>query len=218
MPNYTENTLRAAIDAVNSGTSIRRAAKDYGIPLTTLHNRLAGREPRKTAYTFRQKLSPVQEAQLTEWVLVQGALGLPPTHAQIRTFASRILATGGSTEGVGKHWLEAFLRRNPTIKTLRARRMDFKRVDGTSTEKIQAFFNLFNLPAIRRILPEDRWNMDETGIMEGLGINGLVVGSAAKRVAIRKDGGRRNWTSIIECISATGRALDPLVIFKGGDV
>jgi len=118
MPSYTENALAAALNAVDRGDPIRRVARDYGIPRTTLQHRLAGRQTKTTAHTFQQKLSPVQESRLAEWICIQDTLGLAPTHAQIRTFASRILLAGGSTTGVGKHWLEGFLRRNPRVKTL----------------------------------------------------------------------------------------------------
>jgi len=66
MPSYTENALTAAIDAVNTGTPIRRAIRDYDIPFTTLHHRLAGRQSKTTAHTFQQKLSPIQESRLAE--------------------------------------------------------------------------------------------------------------------------------------------------------
>ena len=118
MPSYTENALTAAIDAVNAGTPVKRAARDYGIPRATLQDRLAGRQSKTIAHTLQQKLSFVQENRLAEWICIQDTLGLAPTHAQIRTFASRILLAGGSTTGVGKHWLEGFLRRNLHVKTL----------------------------------------------------------------------------------------------------
>jgi hypothetical protein len=54
--------------------------------------------------------------------------------------------------------------------------------------------------------------------MEGQGLNGLVVGSKNKRFIQRKQPGSKAWTSFIECISATGRALPPLVIYKGKSV
>jgi 4-hydroxybenzoate polyprenyltransferase len=60
--------------------------------------------------------------------------------------------------------------------------------------------------------------MDESGIMEGYGANGLVVGSSERRSIQKKQPGSRAWTSFIECISATGKALLPLVIFKGKSV
>ena len=60
--------------------------------------------------------------------------------------------------------------------------------------------------------------MDETGILEGRGCNGLVLGSSQKKAITKKQPGARAWTTIIECISATGRAIEPLVIFKGATV
>jgi hypothetical protein len=133
-------------------------------------------------------------------------------------FASRILLAGGSATGVGKHWLEGFLRRNPCVKTLQTRCMDAARVNGATTEAIQAWFPLLDLPAIKKVMQADRWNMDETGFMQGMGANGLVFGMAEKRKTFKKDPGRREWTTIIECVSANGRHLYPLVIFKGKDV
>ncbi|KAF4919995.1 hypothetical protein CGCF245_v015732 [Colletotrichum fructicola] len=60
--------------------------------------------------------------------------------------------------------------------------------------------------------------MDETGILEGKGNNGLVLGSAATKSVRKKQPGSRAWVSIIECISAGGAAIHPLVIYKGKTV
>jgi hypothetical protein len=96
--------------------------------------------------------------------------------------------------------------------------MESERVNGATTEVIQQWFRRLAISAVQEILPSNRWNMDESGIMEGYGLNGLVVGSREKKEAIVKSSQDRNWTTIIECISATGQAIDPLVIFKGKDV
>ena len=138
MPSYTENALEKALDALSKGESMRRVACDYGIPRATLHDRRAGRQPRSDAHAYRQKLSPTQESRLAEWIRVQDALGLAPTHAQIRTFASCILLAGSSATGVGKHWLEGFLRRNLHVRTLRTQRIDITRTNGATVEVIQA--------------------------------------------------------------------------------
>src|SRR6266699_5641784 len=156
MPSYTENTFAAAIDAVNAGTPLRRAAREYGIPKATLRDRRADRQAKTIAHTFQQKLSPIQESRLTEWICIQDALSLGPIHAQIRTFANRILLAGGSTVGVGKHWLEGFLRCNPSVRTLQTRCIDTVRVNGAITEAIQAWFPLFDLPAIKKVMQADR--------------------------------------------------------------
>lgn len=51
--------------------------------------------------------------------------------------------------------------------------------------------------------------------MEGLGINGLCVGSSATKVALAKHPESRIWTTIVEYISTSGAILPLLVIFKG---
>ncbi|KAJ6436136.1 reverse transcriptase [Purpureocillium lavendulum] len=193
---YTEADIHRALEAVASGGSVKKASRDWGVPRATLYNRMNGHECRKDAFSSLQRLSQTQEKQLTKWILVQDALGLPPTHSQIRQFAQRMLAVKGDNIPLGKHWMQAFLRHNPAIRTQKSI-TEIRRV------------------SMARLL---RYNMDEAGIMEGLGENGLVVGSAVKRSVQKKTPGSRVWTSFIECVSATGTFLPPLVIFKGKSV
>ena len=82
--------------------------------------------------------------------------------------------------------MEHFLARNPILKTKRSRSMDSQRVNRATTEIIKPWFRLLAIPAVQKIHPSNRWNMDETGIMEGLGINGLVVRSREKKETITK--------------------------------
>ncbi|KAK4122194.1 DDE-domain-containing protein [Parathielavia appendiculata] len=140
------------------------------------------------------------------------------THSQIKELAQRMLRARGDPTTLGKRWLARFLNRNPVLKTQRAREMEHARVNGATTEVIRGWFPYLSTPDIKANKPANRWNMDEAGIMEGMGINGLVVGSREKRSILRKAPGTRAWTSFIECISATGRYLHPLVIFKGKSV
>jgi len=218
MARYTEDDISQAILAVTNGQSVRNAALQWGIPRITLYDRLQGRASRKEAFSDMQRLSPAQEKHLTQWILTQGDLGLPPTHAQIKQFTQRILAVNGDHQPIGKHWMQAFLKRNPSIRTQRSYSRESVRVNGATTEVISPWFNHFYIPEVLAIKPENRYNMDEAGIMEGLGDNGLVVGSAEKRSIQKKFPGSRAWTSFLECISATGVALPPLVIFKGKTV
>jgi len=51
--------------------------------------------------------------------------------------------------------------------------------------------------------------------MEGQGTNGKVFGDEEGLSVLRKQPGSRVWTSFIECISAAGVALKPLIIWKG---
>jgi len=217
-PQYTDFDLNSALEAVAGGQSLRKAALEWGIPRSTLRNRVHGHESRQEGAQDLQRLSPVQEEHLASWVLNQEALGLPLTHAQIREFASRILAIRGDTKLLGKSWLRGFLRRHREIGTKRTRLIDSRRTNGANAKVITAWFKLLALPIIQGIKPANRYNMDEAGIMEGMGSNGLVLGRAGTQAIQQKTPGSKAWTSFIECVSAIGSALPPLVIFKGKTV
>ena len=47
-----------------------------------------------------------------------------------------------------------------------------------TTEVIQSRFTCLQVPEIKKVRPENRYNMDEAGLLEGLGGNRLVLGSA----------------------------------------
>ena len=114
--------------------------------------------------------------------------------------------------------MQAFLKRNPSIRTKRYWSISSQRVNRATTQIIKSWFEYLFLPDIQAIKPEYRYNMDESGIIEGLRVNGLVVRSSERRAIQKKQPGSKAWTSFLECISATGSSLPPLVIFKGKTV
>ncbi len=218
MPTWTEDNLQAAIEAVFSGHSLRRASREWGIPRQTLADRIQGAQSNTKAQESKQKLTPDQEEKLTDWILRQEALGYAPSHSAIRLVVTKILASQGDIEPFGKKWMEGLYCRNPRFKTKRGVRISYKRANGTTVEHINIFFDQYK--DCIHISPDNTYNTDETGIMEGLGANSLVVGSAeVKGNSIYvKDGDSRIWTTIIETISATEKLLNPVVIFKGTHV
>ena len=215
MKEYTEADIQAAIDAVLEGTSIRQAALSHGVPRQTLSRRILNRMPPLLAHEKQQRLSQVQEENIAKWVLTQEALGYAPSHGQVRLIATKVLLHQGDPEPLGKNWFQGFFRRHPEIKTKIGVRIDHKRIEGATPENINKFFD--RLATVSHIPPERIYNTDEAGIMEGMGINGLVIGSAEikKHRVYVKSNQSRVWTTFVECISATGNALTPAIIFKG---
>lgn len=123
MKKYAEADIVNAIEAIKTGASIRQTSSRSGIPRTTLYNRLHGSQPHRASSSERQRLSPAQEASIAQWVLAQAALGLRPTHAQLKDFAARVLALQGDTRPLGRRWIERFLGRNPALRTRRGGRL-----------------------------------------------------------------------------------------------
>jgi len=206
---YTEEDLIRALEAIVNSVSQYWACRDYRIPRSTLQSRIYGHKSHQEAAISQQRLSAIQEKRLTDWVLVQEALGLCPTHSQIRTFAQRILTMRGDSTSLGKRWVCNFMNRNPILKTKRDYKVDSVRVNGATSDIIKAWFRKLDLPEVKAIKPSNRWNIDEAGIMEGQGVNGLVVGSKNRRFVQKKQPGSRVWTSFIEAISALGLPPPP---------
>jgi 4-hydroxybenzoate polyprenyltransferase len=59
--------------------------------------------------------------------------------------------------------------------------VDSVRVNGATSDIIKAWFLKLTISEIHDIKPENRWTMDEAGIMEGYGLNGYVVGHKERR-------------------------------------
>ena len=184
--NYTKEQLFQALLQVQKGRSVASVAKEWAIPKSTLNDRRKGHQPRAIAFESLQKLSKAQEGHLTKWVLTQVDVGMPPTHAQIRELAQRILLARGDSTTLGKRWLTRFLDRNLVLRTQRAKAIEYTRLNRATTEVIRGWFLYLAVPAIKAIKPANRWNIDEASIIEGQGVNGLVVGSREKKAILKK--------------------------------
>jgi len=218
MARYTEQDIQNAVADLESGVALATAATRHGVPRNTLRGRFNGAQPHKHAHDGEQRLTPVQEEHLVKWILQQEALGYAPTHAQVQAIAIAVLKRQGDYKNLGKKWTKHFVQRHPEIKAKLGRRTSWERINEATPENIRYLFNLYE--TVSWIPPQRRYNADEGGIMEGQGVNGLVIGSSQENpnsVPV-KTTNARTWTSIIECISALGVALDPLVIFKAKSI
>ena len=123
--------------------------------------------------------------------MAQETLGLSLTHGQIREFACRLLVIKGDQKELGKQWIEGFLRHNLILRTKRARNIDFVQVNNAIILIIKSWFSCLAIPEIAVIKPENRYNIDESGIIEGCEVNRLVVRSSKRRFIQKKQLGSR---------------------------
>ena len=95
--------MQDALKKHADGVSINKAADAYGIPRSTLKGRVHGSNPRKESDEARQKLTPLQERKLRDWILTQHDIGYPVSHSQVRHFAGKVAVRNGFEDGVEKH-------------------------------------------------------------------------------------------------------------------
>lgn len=216
--NAREVAIESAIADFIGGKykSQRAAAAAYGIPRTTLQSRLNGSQPTAIAHASQQRLTPDQEALLVDWILLQDSHAQPPTHPHVREVATRILHMNGDYQPLGKLWVPHFIARNPRVASVVGRSIESSRTVAAKHDTIKAFMKLFERTRIELgIQTEDIWNMDETGVALGVCTNSQVIAASSKKKAYKASPEDREWVTILEVISAAGKKLQCLVIFKG---
>lgn len=102
MKRYSENDVFEAMAEVEQGSSIRVAARKWGVPKATLQDRIRGVKSQRELTATLQKLSLTQEDGLEAWILAQEALGFPPTHREIVYILGQVLHVFGQPTTLGK--------------------------------------------------------------------------------------------------------------------
>ncbi|KAL5615153.1 hypothetical protein BROUX41_005210 [Berkeleyomyces rouxiae] len=118
-----KNRLVRALLDMDRGTSIAVAAHKERIPAASLQRHLdlyfSRLRPRTSPAT--QQLTPVQEAQLTEWAIDQESVGNTASNDVLQEAAQAMLTATGNDTIIDGNWAWGFLRRNPELNAMRDR-------------------------------------------------------------------------------------------------
>jgi hypothetical protein len=117
---------------------------------------------------------------------------------------------------LGINWLVQFKRRHPEVATVWSRAINSSRLDGCAESKldpyltqVKALYDQHHYP------PSHIFNMDKTGFAIGkTKSHQVMVVEGGRGKAFKASPGRQEWITSIECITAAGGVLPPLVIFK----
>jgi hypothetical protein len=162
--------------------SYRAQAERGGVPHTTLHHRHRGRASKETKAQRQQYLTPEEEKAMVKFLLLMSSLGHPVRIKFIPSLAFSIACRRStavkSIKPPGKNWAQAFERRHTILKARRVRAIDWKRHDKYIYPKIIEWFEVIaGVLQDPAILPENVYNMDETGVMlSKLGSVKVLVG------------------------------------------
>jgi len=196
--------------------TIRAAAAANDVDRKTLGRRLQGGFSRPIARETQQLLSNQQEQMLKQWILDLEAQGHAPTFVQIRDLVVVILGVSDKPPTIGQNWIPRFIQRHPEIRSKVGRKIHALRLQTATPESLTTWFKHLNAVRERYNISRDNtWNMDETGTALGVCSNSIVVGTSNTTSSYIATPENREWVSTLETISAIGRRLRSLVIFKG---
>jgi hypothetical protein len=224
MPSYTEEDVTNALNALVNGEykSIRRAALVFRIPYPTLRYRLQNPKSRKESHVSQQILTPIEETTLENWIYRAAKLGAPITLQLVKTLALEIQSKRSSNNDknesspISDRWIDRFQARHPRIKTCFSRTIDTARSTALDFSTIKSYFdNLGEVLREHRYPPTAIYNVDETGFSIGSSRKSVVLLDQLNQCREKKQPGRQEWITCLECVSASGVTLPPCLIFKG---
>ncbi len=116
---YTQETQQEAIVAVKEGKMMpRKAAQHYGVPKTTMTDRIAERRGPKLGHSM--DLSKDEKAIIVEWLLLLGKWGFTHSKKDLTLLVKDFLDCQGRTTRFVNNWpgpdfIEGFLRRHQLL-------------------------------------------------------------------------------------------------------
>ncbi|KEY73695.1 hypothetical protein S7711_09571 [Stachybotrys chartarum IBT 7711] len=152
----------------------------------------------------------VREKSLINWIITEEAAGRAPGRAQVAAMAEGVLRESDDFEPVGHNWVTRFLGRHPEIKMRISRSLAAERSLASTREAIESHIaRLDKMVTNKHLLPQNTYNMDETGVSEGETYAGKVCGTSLTKQATVTESDCREWATIIECGNALGKLLTP---------
>ena len=94
---------------------MRRAAEEYQVPRSTLHDRVSGRVQHGVTSGPPRYLSDEEEEELSEFICNCAKVGYARTRLQVMALVQQTLKDKGLDVQVTNGWWESFKRRNPKL-------------------------------------------------------------------------------------------------------
>jgi hypothetical protein len=213
-----------ALNALVNGEyqSIHQAALIFQIPYSTLRNLVQKPKSRKESHVSQQILTPIEESTLENWIYRAAKLGAPVTRQLVKILASEIQSERSSNHNenqsspISDQWVDRFRTQHPRIKTCFSRTIDAARSTALDFSTIRSYFdNLGKVLREHKYPPSAIYNVDETGFSIGSSRKSVVLLDQLNQRREKKQLGRQEWITCLECVSASGVTLPPCLIFKG---
>jgi len=217
---WSEESMTAALDEFKKGKhSINKIAVLYGVPKSTLHDRISGRVEHGTKSGPRPYLDAEEERQLANHLVKVAKLGYGKTRKEVKMIAENVAKDKGVLRctRISDGWWKSFLHRQQCLSLRRADSTAHIRMDSVNNQSIQQYYDLLEETMVTHNIkkcPHQIYNMDETGMPLTPRTPNIVTHSGQKKVRYRTSG-KKEQITVIACANAAGQAIPPMIIFEG---
>jgi hypothetical protein len=140
---YTPAKLNAALEAISKGLTQRQASVKFGIPRSTLKNKVAGKHGKK--FGGQTALTEQEETTFSKYCISMSTFGFPLDTWDLRCVVKSYLDRQGrvmkqfKNNLPGSEWTMSFLKRHPELSIRFASNIKRKRAQ-ISTDTINEYF------------------------------------------------------------------------------
>ena len=216
---YSDQKLVSAVKAVQQGEmSIRRASEEYGVPRSTLQDKVSGKSGLSARPgSHRRLLSDEEERSLADFICSCASIGYAKSRKEVLAIVQQIvhLRKENANTEVSKGWWDSFKRRHPELTLRLSEALSYARAAANNPETINKYFDL-----LQHILqdngltdrPTQLFNCDESGLPLTHKPPKVVarVGQKHPYAVTSSDKGQ---ITILACGNAAGYCIPPMVIF-----
>ena len=167
---WKNEAMLGAIEAVKGGElGVNAAAREFGVPASTLRDRLSGCITHGVNPGPQPYLLPGEESELAEYLTSTSKVGYGKTRRQVLNIVQRVAKEKGllRQEKISCGWFRRFKERQPSIALRKGDSMETVRFQCTNEVTIANYYDLLETVLEENDLwdkPSQIYNMDETGM------------------------------------------------------
>ena len=216
---WNEETMESALQEVRVGNmSVRRAAVEYGVPKSTLHDRVSGKVLPGSVGGAPRYLEDEEEEELVKWLKGCAEVGYAKSVKEVCAIVGGIVSKKRGLEhfSVTHGWWDRFRSRHPNLTLRAGESLAYVRAASTSRQVIDHYFKMLEDVIEKNHLigkPGRIFNCDESGIPLQHRPGRRIALKGQKHVNVLTSGNKSNIT-VLACISASGCAITPMVIYN----
>ena len=208
---WDDNSMQKALQAVKlDGASVRKAAMEYGVPKSTLGDRVSGRVTHGVLSGPPKYLSEEEEDEMVRFILGCASVGYAKTRKEIlglvQTQVDKPITHG---------WWDSFCKRHPNLTFRTPAPLSIARATAVDEDALGRYFDLMERTLEDNGLlekPCQVFNMDETG-MPLSPQSPKCVFTRGEKNPVNIDAGDKAQITVVPCVSAAGYCIPPMVIW-----
>ena len=209
--------MKGAYAAVKSDEySVRDASIMFGIPYSTLHDRVTGKVQFGSHSGPRRFLDDAEETELVNFLCGAASMGFARSKKEVICIVEEVLAAKGTPKKVSNGWWESFCGRHPQLCIRTAEKLSYARLKATDPVVLDRYFDLLETTLEEYDLfeaPSRIFNCDETGLCYQHK-SPCVVGIKGQHHPRAVTTGNKRQVTVMACANAAGYYIPPFAIFK----